>query len=88
MNTPDAFATLYSTMQRALNLARRMVAEGREPGELTDLLFQSRRLLAAMRREADLAPEDMRDSLVDLCEAADNNLRRLEQPPPRPRIVH
>lgn len=88
MNEPNTFATLYSTMQRALALARRMVAEGREAEELTDLLFHSRRLLVAMRRQADLAPEDTRDSLMDLCEATDHSLRRLEHPPPRPATVH
>ena len=88
MNAPDAFATLFGTMQRALALARKMVAAGRERDDLADLLFQSRRLLVVMRQHADLAPEDIRDSLVDLCEATDHSLRRLEHPVPRPASAH
>ena len=78
---PDTFATLFSTMQRSLSLARRMVAAGRDTNEndLGNLLFQSRRLLVVMRQHADLAPADARDSLIDLCNAADQNLRRLER---------
>lgn len=75
---PDAFSTLFSTMQRSLFLARRMVAAGRDRNELGKLLSHSRHLLAAMRQHADLAPADARDSLIGLCNAADQNLRRLE----------
>ena len=75
---PDTFATLFSTMQRSLLLARRMVAAGRDRNELGKLLFHSRRLLVVMRQHADLAPAEARDSLIDLCNAADRHLRRLE----------
>jgi hypothetical protein len=80
MNASNGFATLFWTMQRALALARRMVAAGRENDEIRDLLFESRRLLVVMRQQADLAPEDTRDSLVDLCEATEHNIRKLEDP--------
>jgi hypothetical protein len=75
---PDAFSTLFSTMQRSLFLARRMAAAGRDRNELGSLLVHSRSLLIVMRQHADLAPVDARDSLIDLCNAADQNLRRLE----------
>ena len=78
--TSDSFPPLFSMMQRALVMARRMVATGRDRGELGDLLFQSRRLLVVMREHADLAPADARESLVDLCNAADRSLRKLERP--------
>ncbi|HSC99873.1 MAG TPA: hypothetical protein VLI21_13285 [Casimicrobiaceae bacterium] len=78
MNTPNAFAKLLWTMQRALALGRKMVAAGPEDAELRELLFQSRRLLAAMRQHADLAPDEERDSLIGLCESVDGNLRKLE----------
>lgn len=76
----DSFPTLFTMMQRALVMARRIAASGRDKRELGDLLFHSRRLLVVMRQHADLAPADARDSLVDLCNAADQSLRKLEHP--------
>ena len=80
-NPLDKFANLLWTMRRALALAHKMVAANRESEELRDLLFQSRRLLTAMRQRAASAPEDERDSLVELCEAIDRSLCRLEHYP-------
>ena len=77
---PDDFPTLFCTMQRAVFLARRMAAAGRDGNELGKLLLHSRRLLIVMRQHADLAPADARDSLVELCNAADQHLRKLERP--------
>ena len=76
-------APLFGTLQEAIGRARKLVSLGETDDELQELLVKSRQLLAMMERHAQLAPEDTRDSLLDLCNGADRSLGKLEQTVPR-----
>jgi hypothetical protein len=83
VDTSADFALLFGTLQDAIARARQLVSSGFTGAEVQELLLDSRQVLAKMEQCAQLAPEDTRDSLQGLCDAADRNLLKLEQAVPR-----
>ena len=83
MDTSAEFGPLFGILQETIGRARRLVSLGETGAELQALLFKSRQLLATMEQHAQLAPEDTRDSLLELCDGAERILRKLEQAVPR-----
>ena len=83
VDTSAEFSSLFGTFQDAIGRARRLVSLGETGAQLQELLLESRQLLATMEHYAQLAPEDTRDSLMELCDAADKSLGKLYQAVPR-----
>jgi hypothetical protein len=81
------FAPLFGALQEAIGRARKLVSLGETGAEFQELLFDARRLLAMMEQCAQLAPEDTRDSLLELCDGADRSLAKVEQAIPNGRGV-
>jgi hypothetical protein len=77
------FASLFGTFQDAIGRARKLVSLGETGAQLQELLLESRQLLATMEHYARLAPEDTRDSLMELCDGADRSLGKLYQAVPQ-----
>ena len=77
------FAPLFGTLQEAIGRARKLVSLGVTGVELQALLIECRQLLARTEQYAQLAPEDERDSLLDLCDGAHRSLSKLERAVPR-----
>ena len=82
MDASADFAALFGALQQAIARARKSASLGDTSSEMQTLLFESRQLLTALERYASLAPEDTRDSLLDLCHGADRTLSKLEQDMP------
>jgi hypothetical protein len=83
VDVPSEFAPLFGTLQGAIGRARKLVSLRPTGAELQEVLIESRQVLARMEQYAQLAPEDTRDSLLELCDAADKSLGKLEQAVPR-----
>lgn len=83
MGASADFAALFGTLQDAIGRARKLVSLGETGHQLHELLLESRQLLATLEHYAELAPEDTRDSLMELCDAADRSLGKLYKAVPR-----
>ena len=83
MDAQAEFAPLFGALQHAIGRVRKSVLLGDTGTEMKELLLESRQLLAALEQYAYLAPEDTRDSLLDLCHGADRSLSKLEHDMPR-----